>query len=376
MKVRLNFILLIVLVASIMPATGLYAAPSLRKNVKQAEKMASEPSKHTEARKLMKATLADTLFVPDAYTWNVFALIERESYKHYYKRLSINRNDPSVDLCVMADALMDAYDYSLHCMALDSIKDKKGNLRVKYSPALADWINKSVPAIYNAGIAYMNKKKYWPQAYSSFIKFASMPEMPFYVDNGEIGDSIRANAYFYGGVMAYNSGHYSEAFSAFEKARCHGYTRKEVYLNQISSLSHLARTDTMRRDSLSHIITKIAQEGLRLHGVKNTPVFIQKYVAGTLIEGHPNEALAAIDTALLTQPEMTMLHSMKAGVLASIGDNESAVTEYKIAANSPQADTLTLKNASKFLAEYGISLLDAVSGRNKQARARLSLIHI
>lgn len=336
--------------------------------------MASEPSRHAEARKIMNETLSDTLFSPDAYTWHVFALIEREAYKHDYKRLSINRKDPSVDLCAMADALMSAYDYSLRCMALDTVTDKKGNVRVKYSPTLAEWINKSVPAIYNAGIAYMNKKKYWPQAYNSFVKFASMPDMPFYTDNGAIGDSIRANAYFYGGVMAYNSGHYSEALAAFEKARAHGYTRKEVFLNQISSLSHIARADSLHRDSLSRLITKIAGQGLRLHGVDATPVFIQKYVAGALVEGDAHSALAAIDTALLRHNDMVMLHTMKAGVLASMGDPEAAVAEYKIAATSPKADSATLKTASKFLAEHGISLLDAVTGRNKQARVRTAQI--
>lgn len=349
---------------------SLYAAPSPLKKVRQAEKMAIDHTKHASARSLLKEVLADSAFTPDAYTWHVCALVEREAYKHYYKRLSINRNDPTVDLCAMADALMDSYAYALRCMALDSLPDKKGRVKTKYSAPLAEWINMTAPAMYNAGIAYMNKKKYWPQAYGAFVKYASLPDSPFYKPVTPMGDSIRANAYFYGGVMAYNAGQYVHALQAFDKARAHGYTRKEVYLNQISSLSHIARDNAQLRDSASRLITAVAADGLRRHGVDATPVFIQKYVAGCLIDSMPAKALAAIDTALVTHPGMVMLHSMRAGVLSTMGNEDEAVAEYKRAASCPQADAETLKAASKYLAGKGIALLLEVKGRSRQAKKR------
>lgn len=361
---------ILLMLAGCIALQPLCAAPKPLKKVRQAEKMAVDHSKHASARSLLKEVLADTAFTPDAYTWHVCALVEREAYKHFYKRLSINRNDPAVDLCAMADALMDSYDNALRCMALDSLPDKKGRVKPKYSAPLAEWINTSAPAMYNAGIAYMNKKKYWPQAYNAFVKYASLPDRPFYKPATPMGDSIRANAYFYGGVMAYKAGQYEPALQAFAKARTHGYTRKEVYLNQISSLSHIARDNAQLRDSVSRLITAVAADGLQRHGVDATPVFIQKYVAGCLIDSMPAKALAAIDTALTHHPDMVMLHAMRAGVLGSMGDEDGAVAEYKRAASYPQADAETLKAASKYLAEKGITRLLAVKGRSRQAQKR------
>lgn len=347
---------------------------SPRKNLKQAEKLIGDYSKVGRARELVKESLSDSTFMPDAFAYNVAGRVEREAYRHFYKMLSINRKDPSVDHVAMSDALMDAYSYFVKCMELDSVLDKKGQLKVKYSPELADWISVSAPAMYNAGIAYMNKKQYYPKAYSAFIRFAELPDKPYYKPLTPMSDSIRANAFFYGGVMAYNAHEYDKAFSAFDKARKHGYARKEVYLNQISALSHIAKTKPTLRDSLGRRVTEIARCGLERHGVGQTPLFIQKYVAGMILDNSPELALAAIDTALVSHPDMVMLHTMKAGVYASMNRYDDAVAEYRKAADYETADTNTLKTASKYMATIGIDKLDSIKGRGRDARSKAKAV--
>lgn len=349
-------------------------AASPRKNVKQAEKLIGDYSKVGKARELIKEAVTDSAFIPDAKTYHVAGRIEREAYRHFYKLLSINRKDPSVDHVAMADALMDSYRYFRECMALDSVTDKKGNIKVKYSPEISEWISTSAPAIYNAGITYMNKKLYYPKAYTAFVEYASLPEKVYFKPAEVIEDSIRANAYFYGGVMAYNAKEFEKAFGAFDKARRHGYTRKELFLNQISALSHMAKNRPELRDSLGHEVTSIAHEGLLLHGVGQTPVFIQKYVAGTLLEGKFENALAALDTALAAHPDMVMLHTMKASVYSAMEREDDAVDSYRKAAGYDNADANTLKAAAKYLASSGIKRLDAIKGRGREARNRANEI--
>lgn len=335
-----------------------------------AEKMVGDFSKTADARNLFNEVLTDSTYVPDAHTYYVGAAIERGVYKHYYKLLSINRKDPSVDKVAMADALMNIYRYSLKSMSMDTTFDKKGTLKVKYSPELSSWITESAPSLYNSGVAYLNKNLY-NKAHDAFIEYASLPDKSYYITLTPMSDSIRATAYFYGGVMAYKNKMYEPALLDFANARKYGYTRKEVFLNQISCLSNLAKENPELTDSLSLQITRVAQDGMSLYSVTETPVFIQKYVAGKLIENAPNEALAALDTALLLHPNMTMLIAMKAGVYSLMeGREEEAALAYMQAANDSIADAITLKAASKFLARHGIDLLDGVTGRGKQASLR------
>ncbi|MCM1004805.1 MAG: hypothetical protein NC402_00730 [Prevotella sp.] len=347
------------------------SAPSPQKKLKQADKLVGNFAKISDARSLFKDVISDSVYSPDAHAYYIGFKIEREAFKHYYKLLSINRKDPTVDKSAMADALIDAYSYAMHCMALDSTINKKGNVEVKYSPELSAWLNENSSFLYNAGIAYMNKKLYFPKAYKAFTCFASFPEQTFYSPSNIINDSIRSTAYFYAGVMAYKSHKYKRAVEAFKEAEKHGYKKKELFLNQISCFSNLIKDDASLKDSLSLLITDAAEKGLNLYGVKTTPLFIQKYVAGKIYEEKQEFALAAIDTALVRNPDMLMLYTMKAGVYGTMkGKEKEAADLYIYAASDSTADPATLKSASKYLAQYGISLLDSVKERTKEARRR------
>lgn len=345
-------------------------AASPAKSLRQADKLAGDFAKVGRARELVKQAMADSTYTPDAYGCNVAGRVERGAYQHYYKLLSINRKDPSVDHVAMSDALMDAYSWYQKCMALDSLPDRKGRVKPRYTSEIAAWITTSAPAMYNAGIAYMNKKLYYPKAYDAFMAYASLPGKPYYRPEAPMTDSIRANAYFYGGVMAYNAKEYEKALAAFDSASDYGYTRKEVYLNRISALSHIAKAKPQLRDSLSRRVTEVARMGLEKHGVGATPVFIQKYVAGMILEAKPEYALAALDTALVRNPDMVMLHTMKAGVYSAMNRYDEAEAAYRRAADYADADLSTLKTAARYLATRGIEKLDSIKGRGREARNR------
>lgn len=367
--------LYITLMAAICLSCAYAATPgNPRKSLRQAEKMASDYTQASKARTLIAEALSDSALSAEAHTWWVAARVEREDFKHYTKLLSINRNDPKVDHAAMADALCSAISYMDKCMALDTTYDKKGKLKTRYSTEIAEWIETTAPSLYNAGVAYMHKKLYYPKGYQAFMNYAELPNRSYLSQAGLISDSLRANAYFYAGVMAYNGHEYEHAYQAFDKARSHGYTKKEVYLNQISSLSHLIQQGSAHKDSLEHAITEVAKAGLTHHGVDATPVFMQKYIAGCLVDGIPEQGLTAIDSTLVTHPDMVMLHTMKAGLQAAMGDSVAATQTYKKAASYQDADLNTLKSASKYLAQCGISALNALPLRKKGSKAKAKQI--
>jgi len=357
------------MVFSVMPM--LLAAP---KSVKQAEKLSARFDKLDDARAKIAAVLADSSVKPDAYTYYVAGKIEENAFRHYSKLLGINRNDPNVDRTLMADALLSAMQYYEKAMTLDTVIDKKGKVSTRYSQRMAEWLNLSVPSLYNAGIAYMNKRMYYPKAYDAFRSYALAPQKHYYSHPAEfLTDSIQANAWFYAGVMAYNANQFTHALQAFEQARILSYPKKEVFLNEIICLSKLIKNDSTLSDSLSHKITLLAAEGHKRFGLKSD-VFIKKYVAGLILEELTDSAITVVDSALSGYPDNYMLHAMKAGLLLNKGDLPGSVAEYRIAADHQDADFSTLKEAAKTLAKEGIAMIDMITGTKKKAREKRAQI--
>ena len=107
-------------------------ALSKPKCLKNAEKLIGNAAEIVQARKYISEAMADTLLERQAYTHYLAGKIEKELYRHYYKKLSINRNDPSVDHTAMADALINAYREFVTTMSLDTLTDKKGRKKTTY----------------------------------------------------------------------------------------------------------------------------------------------------------------------------------------------------------------------------------------------------
>jgi len=352
-----------------MQAVVSFAAP---KPLKQAEKLAGDYAKIAEARAKIAEALADSSLRSKAHTYYVAGKVEEGAFRHFYKLLAINRNDPNVDRTQMADALLSARDYYEKALTLDTVTDKKGRRHTTYSDRIAAWLNLVTPSLYNAGVAYMNKRMYYPQAYNAFTAYALVPTRYYYHPTTEaqsLNDSVQANAWYYAGVMAYNAEKYETAAEAFVKSRKLGYKRKEVILNEMSCLGKMAAADSTLNDSMSHRITRLAARGHELHGL-STPLFIKKYVAGLVYEQKPDSALRVVDASLAVAPDMPLLHALKAALLSAAGDIPGSAAEYRLAAASPDADFTTLLEAAKTITREGLSLLDEVHGVGRNAAKR------
>lgn len=355
-----------VVCAALFLSPGAGAAP---KPLKQAEKLAGNFDKLEEARAKVAEAFADSALSTDAHALFVAGKVEEGAFRHYYKLLGINRNDPKVDRTLMADALLSALSYYERALAVDTVTDKKGKRTTHYSARIAEWLNAVTPSLYNAGVAYMNKRMYYPQAYSAFKAYALAPTK-YYYNEGEnvMTDSVQANAWFYAGVMAYNAGQYVPAAESFGIARRLGYPRKEVLLNEMSCLSFIIKESPASNDSLSRQLTRLAGIGHERFGLRE-PLFIKKYVAGLVMENRLDSALSVVD-ATLASDSVAMLHAMKGALLYTMGRHSEAAREYLVAAADSAADFTTLKEASKAVAGEGISLLSQVKGNKKAARER------
>lgn len=331
----------------------------------------SLPGKSAEARENIAEALKDSVLLKDAKTFYVAGKIEANEYQEALKKLSINRNDPNVDKVAMADALMAAVKYYRLAMALDTVIDSKGNVKTHYSQQLYDWINSQIPQFYNSGIAYLNKKRYYPQAYQAFTEYAESPlSYPEGSQFTAITDSARANAYFYAGVMAFNAGEYAVSAESFRNARAYNYPRKEVIINEMICYKQMADADSSFTPEATLNITLLGKEGIKKFGIK-PPVFLQKFVGGAIRSGETNEAYAVVDSLLTLYPEAaSLLRSLRAELLLAKKDTLGATTDYRMAAEDSAALFQTLLETSRLMAKEGIRELSQITGTNKAARKK------
>lgn len=341
---------------------------SAKKALKQAERLLKMPDKASEAVKYINEALEDSVLASDPKTYYIAGKIQAAIYNEDMKRLSINRNDPKVDRVKMADALLSARNYYLNVMKLDTVVDSKGKVRTQYSGHIVDWLNSQMPQFYNSGIAYLNKKLYFPQAYNAFMVYAESPKLVS--DNNSvvaITDSARAKAYFYAGVMAFNAKEYKISADAFELARLYKYPRKEVLVNEMVCYRRLADADSTFQQQAMEKITRIGGEGVAKFGV-DPPLFIQKYIAGGINAGDFRQSIATIDSLVKIYPESSsLLLSLRAETLVAMGDTVAALEDYEKASADSTAGFQTLLVTSKMFARKGISELLKVARTGKNA---------
>lgn len=349
---------------------ALTAVAASDKNVKQAEKLVGNFSRLEEARQKIGSVLNDSTTPPTAHALFVAGKIEEGAFRHYYRQLALNQADPNVDRTKMADALLAARKYFMEALKLDSVYDKRGRVQTKYSAHIAEFLNGVTPSLYNAGVAYMNKRLYYPQGYEAFKAYAEQPSHSWYrPTQPPLNDSIQATSWFYAGVMAYNAQQYPVAADAFSHSRALGYPKKEVLLNEITCLSLIARSDSTHTDSLTRRITKLSAIGHERFGLSE-PVFIKKYIAGLLLEQQSDSAMNVVERALLTDSVSPLLLSMRAALLRDAGQLREAADAYLVVASFDEADPLTRRDAAKTIARYGIELISEVKGTGRTARDR------
>lgn len=345
-------------------ATSPKPSKSAKKALKQAERLVNSADKAAEARGYIKEALADSVLAADAKTYYIAGKIEAGQFNEDLKHLSINRNDPKVDKVRMGDALMSARDYYIKAMERDTTIDSKGRVQTRYSDQLDEWINAQTPHYYNAGIAYLNKKLYYPQAYNAFLAYAETPRNSSYV----VTDSARAKAYFYAGVMAFNAKEYKVSAESFAHARQYHYPRKEVLINEMVCLRRIADADSTFLPEAMDRITSISREGVDRFGV-NPPLFVQKYVAGRIHSGDFIGSIAMIDSLSNVYPSSkSLLYSLRGVTKIAMRDTVAAIDDFVVASEDSTALFQTLLFTSKLMARKGISELSSIRSTGRHAK--------
>ena len=352
-------------IALCLAAVGVAGAQ--KANVDQASKLAGKTSDLNNARNLIKQAMENPETANDARTYFVAGKIEFDAYDNATKAQMINPDDPSAKPAVMADELMNGYKYFLKALPLDSLPDEKGKVKPRFSKDILNKIAGHANDFFTAGANYFNEKMYYPQAYEAFIVYGDLPESGFMgkaaalIPQDQIG-----TAYFNAGLSAYSGNNVEKSAEAFKKARNAGYDQKEAYIYEIACWQTLAQQDESRtKEAQSHIM-EVAKAGNEKFGIAE-PIFINNMINSLVVDGKVDEALSQLNSIISANPDNANLLGLRGYVYDRAENDDASEADYRKAANMPDVDFETLKNASKKIFRIGTKKWDSIEGTSAEA---------
>ena len=260
-------------------------------------------------------------------TW---ALANRIKIELYDKYMDNRRVGKKVDAKAMGYALLDAYDYSLIALKLDTIHvlDKKGNpvidkktkrpqVRTKFSK---DVVNRLVEHHDNYRItgSELYNIKDWDGAYKAwdyYCQMAARTDDPRWIKP----DSTLAEVRYYQGIAAWQKGDTIDAVRLFSISRHLRDDRKEAYDYALICLSDLGNEPE---------VVKLAWEAFVKFGTSD-PQYIRILINDFINREDYSGANDLIDDALEANPEDDELLNLKGLVVESKEDIYEAFPYYQ-----------------------------------------------
>ena len=270
---------------------------------------------YNKAFNKLKPALSNDETRNQAETW---ALASRIKFELFDKYMDNRRVGKKIDVKAMGHSLIDAYDYSLMALELDTtrILDKKGEpvidkktkrpkVKTKYSK---DVVNRLVEHHDNyrlAGSDLYNVKD-WDGAYKAwdyFCRMANRSDDPRWIKP----DTIVAEVRYYQGIAAWQKTDTIDAVRLFSVARHSGYNHKEAYDYALVCLNDLGNEAE---------VVKLAWEAFLKFGTSD-PQYIRILINDFISREDYSGANDLIDEAMEVNPDDDELLNLKGLVVES-----------------------------------------------------------
>ena len=262
-----------------------------------------------------------------AETW---ALANRIKVEQYDKYMDNRRVGKKIDTRAMGHTLLDAYDYSLNALKLDTIHilDNKGNpvidkktqrpkVKTKYSKDVVNRLGEHHDAYRIVGSELYNIKD-WDGAYKAWEYYCRMAAR---TDDNRWAkpDSLVAEVRYYQGITAWQKTDTIDAIRLFSMARHMGYNHKEAYDYALVCLSDLGNDAE---------VVKLAWEAFLKFGTSD-PQYIRILINDFISREDYSGANGLIDDAMETDSLDDELYNLKGLVVENQSDIFEAFPYYQ-----------------------------------------------
>lgn len=343
-----------------------------KKNVDFAQKLIGT-EKLKEARSYLHDAMSTHPTDSDARTWYVAGLVEWRSYTNDIRKRQINPKDASVKDADMASKMLVGLGYFDKAMHLDSLPDKKGKVKMKYSPNILEEYDKYAYDLYRAGAIEYNAKKYFPEAYTGFMRAADIAEMPGMEKASKmLPDSLRSDSYYYAGISAWLGNEMDSALHAFDKALTCGLNDPEAYIFKMAIWESKLKSEP-NNEELKDSLLATSSMAYNLYGISN-PAFLSRSIDILNHFGRSPEALELLNKAISKNPNEAWLYGIRAWTNELLGKDDDAIYDYLKAAESGKADAMTLIRGAHKLYRTGADYKETIAGTKKQQAAKRKAI--
>ena len=248
-----------------------------------------------------------------AETWALANRIKIEQYDKFMDNLRVGKK---VDVKAMGHALIDAYDYGIKALELDTVPilDKKGQpsidkktkrpkVKTKYSKEIISRMLEHHDNYRIVGSELYNVKD-WDGAYKAWDYYCRMAAR---IDNPRWlkPDSIVAEVRYYQGIAAWQRADTIDAVRLFSIARHSGYNRKEAYDYALVCLSDLGNEEE---------VVKLAWDAFLKFGTSD-PQYIRILINDYINREDYSWANDLIDEAIEVSPADDELFNLKGLVI-------------------------------------------------------------
>ena len=270
---------------------------------------------YNKAFNRLKPALSNDETRNQAETWALASRIKLELFDKYMDNRRVGKN---IDVKAMGHSLIDAYDYSLMALKLDTIhilnkkgepeidkKTKRPKVKTKYSK---DVVNRMVEHHDNyrlTGSDLYNVKD-WDGAYKAwdyYCQMANRSDDPRWIKP----DTIVAEVRYYQGIAAWQKTDTIDAVRLFSVARHSGYNHKEAYDYALVCLNDLGNEAE---------VVKLAWEAFLKFGTSD-PQYIRILINDFISREDYSGANDLIDEAMEANPDDDELLNLKGLVVES-----------------------------------------------------------
>lgn len=253
----------------------------------------------------------------------------------------------------MSKELLNGYNYFMQVFPLDELPNEKGEIKPKYTKELQKKIADKTNNFWEAGANFYSEKQYYPEAYQAFMIFGNMPDQTVLGKQAPlIADTLRAVSFFNAGISAWAADKVDDAALAFAKARENNYQQPEAYIYELACWQNIEQNDSTREQEAVDKIFTAARAGFDKFGMSQ-PVFLNNMVNTMINKDKENDALAIVNDAISAYPDKASLYGLRGFIYDRMKNEEASEADYRKAAEMPDIDYETMRNAVTKLLRIG-----------------------
>ena len=331
---------------------------------------------YNKAFNKLKPALTNDVTRERAETW---ALANRIKIEQYGKYMDNRRVGKKIDAKAMGHTLLDAYDYGMTALSLDTVRivDKKGEpvidkktrrpkVKTHYSKEVVNRLVEHHDSYRLAGSELYNVKD-WDGAYKAwedYCQMASRSDDPRWVKP----DSLVAEVRYYQGIAAWQKADTIDAVRLFSIARYMGYNHKEAYDYALGLLSDLGN---------EREVVRLAWEAFLKFGTSD-PQYIRILINDFIVREDYSGANDLLDEALEANPDDDELYNAKGLIVESKETIYEALPYYQRCIELNDSNASGLFNVGRYFYNkametrqrsnlYGKKLADLVNPMYREA---------